>query len=190
MFGKSSNKTSDAELVDRCNHGDRDSAAAAFTMLYQRHRDYVLRVALRFTRDPELAAEALQETFTWLLRQFPPPGEGLTLTAQLRTYLYTLAKNAAITAMRKMQRFESAVDDPDTLPAPDTPATDTDAIDAALAGLPPAQREVLQLRFVDGYSLAEVAQALDVPVGTVKSRLHNAIRQLKNDPKISDLFEK
>ena len=50
--------------------------------------------------------------------------------------------------------------------------------------------EVLQLRFVDGLSLAEIAQALNVPVGTVKSRLHNALRHLKDDPQIKDLFEK
>ena len=189
MFGKSSKEASDADLVAQCNAAEPGRAATAFTTLYKRHRDYVLRIALRFARDPELAAEALQETFTYLLRQFPPPGDGLTLTAQLRTYLYPIAKNAAITALRKATRFESAIDDPDLLPAPQTTATDNDAIDAALAGLPAAQREVLQLRFVDGYALDEIAAALQVPLGTVKSRLHNAVRQLRTDPKIKDLFE-
>lgn len=189
MFGKSSRRLSDSDLVEQCNRGDGPRAAAAFTTLYERHREYVLRVAMRYGHDPELAAEALQETFTHLLRQFPPPGPGLRLTAQLRTYLYPVAKNAAITAFRKAVRFDSAIADLDSLPDAAQPSSDTEAIDAALAMLPEPQREVLQLRFVDGYSLAEIAAALGIPPGTVKSRLHNAIRHLKSDPQIKDLFE-
>lgn len=192
MFGKSSKQASDSQLVELCNNGDRDSATKAFATLYERHRDYVIRVAMRYVRDPELAAEALQDTFTWLLRRFPPPGPGIELTAQLRTFLYPIARNAAISALRKSARFESVVADPDELPAPAQPPADAnaDAIDLALAGLRGRQREVLQLRFVDGLTLAEIAAALDLPLGTVKSRLHNAIKQLKDTPAISDLFEK
>lgn len=192
MFGKSSKQVSDSQLVELCNSGDRDSASKAFATLYERHRDYVLRVAMRYVRDPELAAEALQDTFTWLLRRFPPPGPGIVLTAQLRTFLYPIARNAAISALRKSSRFESVVADPDELPAPALPPANAnaDAIDLALAGLRGRQREVLQLRFVDGLTLAEIAAALDLPLGTVKSRLHNAIKQLKDTPAISDLFEK
>ena len=188
MFAKSSKRLSDSELVAQCNRGD-GHGAVAFTTLYERHREYVLRVAMRYARDPDLAAEALQETFAYLLRQFPPPGPGLTLTAKLRTYLFAIAKNAAITALRKTARFDSAIEDLDALPAPPPPSSDTTAIDAALSALPGPQREVLQLRFVDGYSLAEIAAALGLPLGTVKSRLHNALRRLKSDPQIRDLFD-
>ncbi|HMB73025.1 MAG TPA: sigma-70 family RNA polymerase sigma factor, partial [Gammaproteobacteria bacterium] len=86
-------------------------------------------------------------------------------------------------------RFDSAIEDLDALPAPPPPSSDTTAIDAALCALPGPQREVLQLRFVDGYSLAEIAAALGLPLGTVKSRLHNALRRLKSDPQIRDLFD-
>jgi RNA polymerase sigma-70 factor (ECF subfamily) len=188
MFGKSSKAASDAELVQRCNTGDREAATAAFSALYERHREYVLRVAMRYGQDPDLAAEALQETFTQFLKQFPPPGPGLRLTAQLRTYLYTIAKNAAITALRRSARLTSAIEDLDQLPAPPTQDRSSDAIDQALAALPGGQREVLQLRFVDGYSIAEIAEALGVPPGTVKSRLHNAVNRLRSIPEIKDLF--
>ena len=113
MPAKSSNKPDDYELVAICNSGDAAAATRAFSLLYERHREYVLRIAMRYAHDPDIAAEALQETFTWLLRRFPPPGPGIELTAQLRTFLFPIARNAAISALRKMKRFESAVDDPD-----------------------------------------------------------------------------
>jgi len=179
---------SDEELVAACNVGDANEAARAFETLYRRHRDFVLRVARRFTRDRELALDALQETFTYLLHKFPPAGEGLTLTARLQTLLYPAAKNAAITAVRKARRAAGAGDaELDELPAEAPP--DAEPIDAALVALSPERREVLTLRFVDDLSLAEIAAALDVPLGTVKSRLHLALKELREDSRIKDLFD-
>ena len=181
-------RRSDEELVALCNSGDAVEAARAFEVLYRRHRDFVLRVARRFTRDRELALDALQETFAYLLGKFPPAGDGLTLTARLSTLLYPAAKNAAITAVRKARRYAGDGDELlEMLPA--EPAADGEPIDAALAALSPERREVLTLRFVDDLSLAEIALALDVPLGTVKSRLHLALKELREDSKIKDLFE-
>jgi RNA polymerase sigma-70 factor, ECF subfamily len=181
-------RRSDLELVDVCNVGDADSAAAAFEVLYRRHRDFVLRVARRFTGDRDLALDALQETFTYLLRKFPPAGAGLRLTAKLETLLYPVAKSSAITARRKVARLSGASDaELEELPAP--PERESDALDAALARLSPERREVLTLRFVDDLSLAEIAAALEVPLGTVKSRLHLAIKDLREDPRTKDLFD-
>jgi RNA polymerase sigma-70 factor (ECF subfamily) len=179
---------SDEALVALCNSGDALEAARAFEALYFRHRDFVLRVARRFTRDRELALDASQETFAYLLVKFPPAGTGLTLTARLSTLLYPAAKNAAINALRKARRHGGTGDDVlDELPA--EPATEAEPIDAALAKLSPERREVLTLRFVDDLSLAEIAAALDVPLGTVKSRLHLALKELREDNGIKDLFE-
>jgi len=189
-------RQSDNELVETCNHGGARDAAAAFAVLYRRHRDFVLRVALRFVAERELAHDALQETFTYLLRQFPPTGRGLTLTARLTTYLYPIAKNFALTSARKSRRYTHADDELiEALPDADerTPEkaadTSSDALDRALACLSPERREVLTLRFVDDLSLEEIAGALDIPLGTVKSRLHLAIKALRNDPTINELFE-
>ena len=89
--------------------------------------------------------------------------------------------------MRKARRYAGSADDVlDALPA--EPSTDGEPIDAALAGLSPERREVLTLRFVDDLALAEIALALDVPLGTVKSRLHLALKELRQDSKIKDLF--
>jgi RNA polymerase sigma-70 factor (ECF subfamily) len=77
------------------------------------------------------------------------------------------------------------------LPAP-RPQEQTDDqrsdLAAALSALPDEQREVLLMRFVDDMSLQEVAAALNIPVGTVKSRLHRALRMLRDDRRTRDYF--
>ena len=178
---------SDEALVDICNHGHPRAAAKAFETLYLRHKDYVLRVALRFTPDIDTALDVLQDTFVQLLRRFPPTDEGITLNARLTTLLYPIAKNTAITAVRKAGRFPVADDvTPEDVPAP--PGRDDGDLGRVLANLPPGQRETLTLRFVDGMSLDEIAQALGIPEGTVKSRLHGGIANLRASTLLKDFF--
>lgn len=194
-MNRSRDRRSDEELVERCNFGTADEAAQAFEVLYNRHRDFVMRIAMRFAHDREIALDALQETFTYLLRKFPPTGSGLVLTARLQTLLYPVAKNCAISALRKADRGgrSSSTDlEPDDIAADGTEVVDTvehDVLETALAGLTAERREVLLLRFVDDLSLAEIAERVGVPLGTVKSRLHLAIKQLRGNPKIKELFE-
>ena len=177
---------SDEELVRLCNTGDAVAAARAFEALYRRHKDYVIRVALRFVRDSDLALDVLQETFRYLLGKFPPSGKGLVLDARLTTLLYPVAKNSALTMLRKSERFPSAGDmHPDDIPQP--PTAESADVAALLRGLSHERREVILMRFVDGMSLQEIAATLEIPLGTVKSRLHLAIKQLRESPEIRDL---
>lgn len=181
-------RRSDEELVAICNRGGGEEAARAFESLYRRHRDFVLRVARRFTHDRDNALDALQETFAYLLGKFPPAGQGLTLTSHLSTLLYPVAKNSAITAVRKSRR-DSPLDDTALANLPDESRPPDEPIDAALVALSADRREVVVLRFVDDLSLEEIAVALDIPLGTVKSRLHLAIKQLRDDSRIKELFK-
>ena len=179
---------SDRALIATCNEGDPVEAAQAFDVLYRRHKDFVLRVAKRFVPDTDSALDVLQETFLYLLRRFPPTGSGIDITAKLTTLLYPVAKNMALTALRRTRRFPAAAVAPDELPAP-AAADETSSADlgAFFATLPISQREVLLLRFVDDLSLAEIAQTLDIPLGTVKSRLHLGIATLKSRGAADDL---
>lgn len=192
---ETADERTDEELVEACNRGGAAEASRAFEVLYRRHRGYVLRVAQRFVRDRELALDALQETFTYLLRKFPPVGSGLVLTARLQTLLYPVAKHSALSLARSEA---PAAGDANPVPLDELPGDDDDvaasllvesSVDAALGRLSALHREVLTLRFVDDLSLAEIAAALEVPLGTVKSRLHLAVKQLRNDPQVKDLFE-
>ena len=178
---------SDEELIERCNSADAATAERAFNILYERHKAFVLRVVSGIVHDNALALDALQETFTYLLRQFPPTGNGLTLTAKLTTYLYPIAKNSAISQLRKARRLPEVEFDPEDLPAPE-PAHADDLL-SVLQELPVDRREVVKLRFIHEFSLTDIADVLDVPVGTVKSRLHLAIKQLRNSPKVKHFFD-
>ena len=97
MAGRvTTDRRSDEELVGACNHGDAAEATRAFDVLYKRHKDYVVRVALRFVRDPDMALDVLQETFSYLLRKFPPTGDGLTLTLTcLRIVMSSIARESS-----------------------------------------------------------------------------------------------
>lgn len=179
---------SDTELVRQCNTGGRDDAMGAFEVLYARHKDYVVRVALRYLHDADLALDVLQDTFSYLLKKFPPTGDGLELTANLRTLLHSVAKNQSISILRKNSRVERPADfDPDEVAAPPEESRDVSPL---LAGLSHQQREIIQLRFVDDLPLADIANILDVPIGTVKSRLHGAVRKLRNSRRVKEFFEK
>ena len=92
----------DLELVAAVNRGD----AAAFEALYIRYRDWVVSLAHRFTGDPDLALDVLQETFLYFLKRFP----GFHLTAQLKTFLYPAVRNLSIAARRKAARRVGELD--------------------------------------------------------------------------------
>jgi len=175
---------SDAQLVQALNACD----ANAFDAIYYRHRDWVVRLARRFTGHDDDALDVLQETFSYLFRKFP----GFALTASMTTFLYPVVKNLSIAARRKRTRLAQLPDDsPPDPPAPHAPDHDKqrEGLAAVLAALPEAQRETLLLRFVDGFSLQEIADALGVPEGTVKSRLHNAIATLRKDERTLRFFD-
>lgn len=171
---------SDRELIESINAGDPD----AFEALYQRHRDWVYRLAWRFTGNHQDALDVLQETFTYVLQKFP----GFTLTASMTTFLYPVVKHVSL----NLRRRRAPVHADDTLlnEIPDTARAQAPRAElaAALGALPPEQREVVLMRFVDGLALGEISTALDVPLNTVKSRLYNALRKLRGDPRTRDYF--
>ena len=166
----------DLQLVDALNQGD----AGAFDVLYYRHRDWVMRLAMRFTGHHDDALDVLQETFAYLVRKFP----GFELTAALTTFLYPAVRNFSLAARRK--RLRSVSDNQDTLSLiPETALSDSatrDELTQTLAGLSDAHREILLMRFVDEMTQPEIATALDVPLGTVKSRLHHALLAIRQSP--------
>ena len=168
--------------MEAINRGD----PAAFEALYLRHRDWIVRLARRFTGNREDALDVLQETFVYWLRKFP----GFRLSASVTTFLYPVVKNLSLGVRRKAKRLVSDDNALDTLAAPpEEPAASRADLAAVLADLSEAQRETLLMRFVDAMSLDEIAAALGVPLGTVKSRLHNALQTLRSDPRTRSYFQ-
>ena len=165
----------DERLVDLCNQGDD----GAFEVLYLRYRDWVVRLAWRFTRNDADALDVLQETFSYVLGKLP----GLRLTARFTTFLFPAVKNLSIAARRKRDRALGEGPLPDCAGPEAAAGGGRDDLAAALSVLSEEQRETLLLRFVDDMSQEEIAAALGIPVGTVKSRIHNAIEALRADPR-------
>jgi len=173
---------SDETLIDAVNRGD----VRAFDVLYHRYRDWVYRLARRFTGNDEEALDVLQETFSYFLRKFP----GFKLTAQLTTFLYPAVKNKSMDRIRIRKRFVSGENVFKTMgTSPEMKQGSLGDLSSLLEDLPTVQYEVLIMRFVDDMKLDEIAEALDIPVGTVKSRLHNALKTLRNDKRTRSYYE-
>jgi len=173
---------SDHELIELVNKGDQE----AFESLYHRYKDWVFQLAWRITGNRADALDVLQETFTYLLGKFP----GFELTAAMTTFLYPVVRHVSFRIRSKSSRFVSEEEFLDELAAPQSEENEhyRSELAAVLIVLPDQQREVLLMRFVDDMSLQEIAAALTIPVGTVKSRLHNALRVLRKDRRTRDYF--
>ena len=179
---------------------------AALGSLYDRHVNVVFAAALRTGRDRGIAAEVVQETFLALWNQAErfDPARG-----SLRSWLLTIARNRAIDRLRAAGRHDRAVafssfghadqDDLSTAewltssgeligsagpePTPELALTsreDRSAIEAAVAALDPMERAVIVLAYGSGLSQSEIADHLDWPIGTVKTRTRRALRRLRD----------
>ncbi len=176
---------SDLELIDAVNEGD----SAAFDVLYLRHRDWVVNLAFRFTRDRDLALDVLQETFLYFLTKFP----GFRLTAKLTTFFYPAVRNLSLTALKKARRYQSDEEISEHVEAPEEAApveNQREQLAAVMSELSEEHREVLLLRFVEGMKMGEIAETMGIPTGTVKSRLHNALTALRKDERTKKFFDK
>lgn len=169
----------DRELLQAHVDGD----AEAFGLLFARHRDRLWAVALRTMGNPEDAADALQEA---LISAFRRAGS-FRGEAAVTTWLHRIVVNSCLDRMRsnKVRAADALPDDLEeragrgALSTADADLTPDDAALAsdrrrivldALRTLPPDQRAALVLVDMEGYGVAEVAEILDCPVGTIKSR--------------------
>lgn len=120
--------------------------------------------------------DLVQETFLKMARGLE---KGAT-PKHLRAYLFGIARHVSLAAWRKRDReremrSEFPIEDRSTRPTDER----VDAACEVIAELPALHREILDLRFSQGLSYAEMAEALDIPVGTVRSRLHHAVLKVR-----------
>lgn len=144
----------------------------AFAELVRRHRDRLWAVALRTLRDPEEAADALQEAFISAYRA----AANFRAESQVTTWLHRIVVNACLDRIRRRQA-RPTVPLPESGPGEIAVGRDAMAdretrmvVQDALAELPEEQRAPIVLVDVEGYSVAETAAMLGVAEGTVKSR--------------------
>jgi RNA polymerase sigma-70 factor (ECF subfamily) len=179
----------DSKLLERVRGGERD----AYRILVERYQKRVYNLAYSLLKSREDAADIAQEAFTKAYRSL----EGFKGDASFYTWIYRITNNLCIDFLRKAGSASTQVEYSEELP--DDPSAETQAgvgvlssrlgtnpqrsvlrrelaekLEEALALLPEKHRAILVLREVDGLSYEELAQALEIPKGTVMSRLFHA----------------
>jgi len=161
----------------------------AYGKIVGRYRGRLYNFVFRFVSDRETAEDIVQETF---LRAFRKRKEYRAI-ANFSTWLFTIAGNLAKSELRRRKRWrlfslhrdddsETGIELPDETYRPDKVAESSladDQIHNAIASLPENYRQVILLRDVEGMAYQEIAEILDCPVGTVKSRVNRARLKLQ-----------
>lgn len=153
---------------------EADGKSKDMERLYEDSRQALTGYFMRRHRSPDGVEDLLHETFLRLLRH----AERLSMARSPRAYLFGIARRVSADAFRHAAPPATGTESLEHLaePAPDPRLA---AVREILAGLPLLQREILDLRFQHDLSYVEIADVLGVPVGTVRSRLHNAIHMLR-----------
>jgi len=177
-----SNESTDKELVKRVQKGDK----GAFDLLVLKYEQKIVNLVMRYVRDPELALDISQEAFIKAYRALPRfRGDSAFYTWLYRISVNT-AKNYLAAQRRRPMDIELDMQDPDQyglhakLKETDTPEGLTisqelqEVLERAIEALPDDLRTAIILRELDGMSYEEIAQTMDCPVGTVRSRIFRA----------------
>lgn len=177
---------SDIELLKRVGDGD----APALKALYARHRTAIYRFALRLTRNETAAEDVVSEVFVDVWRH-AAAFEG---RSGAQTFLLAMARNKAYSHLRKRredelddQAAEAIEDEADTPEISLQKKSKADVLRACLERLSPAHREVIDLVYYHEKSIAEVAQIVGIPEGTVKTRLFHAREKLSEKARAAGL---
>ena len=181
-------KTADQQLVERVQQGDK----AAFDVLVQKYQHKIINLIGRYVREPAEAMDVAQETFIKAYRALPRfRGDSAFYTWLYRIAINT-AKNHLVSEGRRPVDQQLDLQDPEQyemqarLRSMDTPEgmllTDEiqKTVEKAIQGLPEELKTAIVLRELEGLSYEEIAEAMDCPVGTVRSRIFRAREQIGN----------
>jgi RNA polymerase sigma-70 factor (ECF subfamily) len=189
-----SDRAADLALIKRVQQGDR----SAFDLLVIKYQHKIIKLIMRYVRDPSEALDVAQEAFLKAYRAAPT----FRGDAAFYTWLYRIAintaKNHVVAAGRRPAYYDLDLQDPDQhevfakLRDLDTPEGLTlseelrQIINKAMHDLPEDLRTAILLREIEGMSYEEIAQTMDCPVGTVRSRIFRAREAI--DKRISPLL--
>jgi RNA polymerase sigma-70 factor (ECF subfamily) len=167
-------EATDKELVEGCQRGEPDALRA----LFERHKDKVYSIALRYSGDRTVAMDIAQDAFLKLFSGI----HSFRGDSSFDAWLYRIVVNSCFDQKRRARRLIPLVDGLlDALRAPGASALEevlrselSGRVRSAVEGLPPEQRIVIVLRYTQGLSYDEIAEILGCSAGTVASRLNRA----------------
>jgi RNA polymerase sigma-70 factor (ECF subfamily) len=168
---------SDEDLLERVA---RERDGSAFEILYQRYARAIYSLVSRILRDRHTGEDVAQEAFAAVWRAAAGYHRGRGSAAG---WMFAIARNAAIDASRaKVPLVVGELPDrPDPSPLPDAQAiSDMEAfrVHVAVDSLPDREREVIELAYFSGLAQSEIAQQLELPLGTVKTRTRSALQRM------------
>jgi RNA polymerase sigma-70 factor (ECF subfamily) len=165
----------DAELLLLVADGDH---GASLRRLYRRYERRLYGFGLRLLGDSGLAEELVQETW---VRLWQSAGRFDPDRGTVRAFLFTIARRVAVDLWRRpsTRSLGTEYEDVDAVEAAADQVLLSVTVRDAMDALSPAHREVLELVYDEDLKLADIADRLDVPLGTVKTRAHHALRGLK-----------
>ena len=169
------------ELIDQAKGGDRD----AFGMLAASSIDRLYAIAIRVVHDRDRAEDAVQSALLKAWRDLP----SLRDPARFDAWLHRLLLRACYDEARRQRAFMASVSVVSVEPGEADGSgriADRDQLERAFRRLPIDQRAVIVLHHYEGLPLTEVADALGIPVGTARSRLHYALRTLRGAVEADD----
>ena len=165
----------DRDLVEAAQRGDQ----SAFVDLVRMHGDRLFSIAQRILRDVDRAEDALQDALVIAWRDLP----GLRDPDRFDAWMHRLLTNVCIAQARRERRRNTNLrllpEDQPAAPDDLLSVGDRDQLDRGFRRLTPNERAILVLHHFVGYNLAEVAEMLGIPAGTVRSRLHHAHRAMR-----------
>jgi RNA polymerase sigma-70 factor, ECF subfamily len=167
------------ELIEGCQRGDPE----AFRALFDRHKDTVYSIALRYSGDTAIAQDIAQDTF---LKLFSAVGS-FRGDSNFESWLYRMVVNSCFDQKRKSRRLIPLLDEVlSVLRTPDVNALDevlrsemSTHVRSVVEGLVPDQRIVVILRYTEGLSYDEIGAIMGCPSGTIASRLNRAHKVLE-----------
>ena len=177
-----SDRASDQLLVDRVKAGDKH----AFDLLVLKYQHRIVKLIMRYVKDQAEALDVAQEAFLKAYRAIPKfRGDSAFYTWMYRIAINT-AKNHLVAARRRPLDYSTDISEPEAfdwhanLQDHDSPEGQAigdelrETVESAIAGLPDDLRTAIILREIDGLSYDEIAQVMECPVGTVRSRIFRA----------------
>ncbi len=140
--------------------------------MYRQHGAALLSYLSRRFGRTQCAEDLLHDTFVQALRSGP-----MAATLSKRAWLFGIARHVGLTAVRRRRPTQPL---PESIAAAPNERNEVEAMRETIAELPELLRETLELRLTHDLSYEEIAAVLGIPIGTVRSRLHNAVRQLRD----------
>lgn len=180
-------------LIRRCQRGDKE----AFQLLISKYHPFVYKFLVKISNDDQTAEDLTQDTFIKVIRnidKFDPAGQ-----AKFSTYIIAIAKNVYIDYYRKEKGIRHNIPINETIGSAEANVHLEDIIIDKLYGqsilecledLPDEQKTAIKLKYIEGLTLKEIGDQLNLEPKTVKSRIHNGIVRLRKLLRKGDEYER